>query len=229
MYWDNVNKMIEECESWLDYTEYPPNSNNTIFGDWYGMNYEAWCDMFISYCGYMAGLESIIGHFCSCPKHMNWFIDRGQFINSEEIPQQGDIVFFSRTRYGVAAHVGIVTGYDDVEKSIHTIEGNTSLSSNDNGGAVMRRVRPIEGLEGLYIAGYGRPDYGRVDEMTDEDLERIIDEIPKYVWGYESRTGSSAINELANIKLRADANGAKLAELENRLASLERRIRDADI
>ena len=55
-------------------------------------------------------------------------------------PQPGDLVLFDfKGTHKWRDHVGIViSASGDV---IYTVEGNTSVTSNDNGGAVMRRTR----------------------------------------------------------------------------------------
>jgi len=53
---------------------------------------------------------------------------------------QGDIVFFDWNGDGRFDHTGIFV--KDIDgKSFETIEGNTSLTNQSNGGQVMRRKR----------------------------------------------------------------------------------------
>ena len=58
-------------------------------------------------------------------------------------PQPGDIVLYDWQRDGVADHVGLferwIAGGEGIEFT--AVEGNTSVSSDSNGGAVMRRTR----------------------------------------------------------------------------------------
>jgi hypothetical protein len=61
------------------------------------------------------------------------------------------------------AHIGMCTGINP-DKTLATIEGNTSLTSNDNGGAVMRRTRYKS-----QIVGACRPPYPSTAVM-----ERVI-------------------------------------------------------
>ena len=144
-----AQEIINIAASQIGYTEYPPNSNNTKYGEWYGMNYEPWCDMFVSWVFAQADASSIIGgKFAYCPYHEQWFRDNGLWVDSGAQP--GDVVFFG---HPIASHIGIVK--EPFEGGAITIEGNTSLSSDDNGGAVMERTR----FEGDYIRGYGRPQY----------------------------------------------------------------------
>lgn len=158
-----AKQLIGVAASQLGYKETPSGSNLTKYGKWYGMDGEPWCDMFVSWVANEVGMLDDIGKFAYCPYHVDYFKKRGRWVKPGGA-KPGDICFF--TGGGVASHVGIVEWVDgDV---IHTIEGNTSVTSNDNGGAVMRRERMETG--GFRIMGYGRPDYA--DEMED-DLIRI--------------------------------------------------------
>ena len=144
-----ANDVLNVARSQLGYVESPPRSNRTKYGQWYGMDGNPWCDMFVSWVAAHAGAGDIIGKFAYTPSHANWFKQRGQWHSS---PQVGDIVFFDFPG-GMSRieHVGIVeevgSGY------ILAIEGNTSLGDDRNGGCVMRRKRSGG------IKGYGRPAY----------------------------------------------------------------------
>lgn len=148
---------IKVARAQVGYKESPPNSNKTKFGAWYGLDGQPWCDMFVSWCADQCGALGVVGKFAYTPAHANFFKTRGQWLDREEKPQPGDIVFFSnKTRI---CHVGIVTARNGTV-SVDTIEGNTSVTSNDNGGAVMARTRTY-GAKGSnwYIAGFGRPQW----------------------------------------------------------------------
>lgn len=51
----------------------------------------------------------------------------------------------------ITQHVGIIQSVDPVARTVTTIEGNTS---QDNGGAVMRRVRSVKLITGACRPGY---------------------------------------------------------------------------
>lgn len=162
-----AKQLIDVAASQLGYKETPSGSNLTKYGKWYGMDGEPWCDMFVSWVANEVGMLDDIGKFAYCPYHVDYFKKRGRWVKPGGA-KPGDICFF--TGGGVASHVGIVEWVDgDV---IHTIEGNTSVTSNDNGGAVMRRERRETG--GFRIMGYGRPDYAdeREDELIRVDIPR---------------------------------------------------------
>ena len=46
-----ASKVLEIAAGEIGYKESPANSNNNKYGVWYGMNYEPWCDIFVSWVG----------------------------------------------------------------------------------------------------------------------------------------------------------------------------------
>ena len=153
----SAKELLAKAVSQIGYKESPSGSNNTKYGKWYGLNYNPWCDMFVSWCADQIGAGNIIGKYAYCPSHVNYFKKKGWWLDREEKPQPGDIIFFSNGSR--ACHVGIVEKRNGT-KSVTTIEGNTSVTSNDNGGAVMRRTRTYGAVgSSWYIMGFARPNY----------------------------------------------------------------------
>ena len=150
-----ANDFVAVAASQIGVKENPAGSNHVKYGEWYGLDYNPWCDMFVSWCADQVGALGIVGKFAYCPSHVNYAKKLGRWLDREEKPQKGDIVFFSNGSR--ACHVGIVESRNG-SASVTTIEGNTSVSSNDNGGAVMRRTRSY-GVKGSkwFIMGFFRP------------------------------------------------------------------------
>lgn len=146
---------VRVAASQIGTKESPANSNHTKYGEWYGLDYNPWCDMFVSWCADQIGASDIVGKFAYCPSHVNFAKKLGRWLDREEKPQPGDVIFFSNGSR--ACHVGIVERRNGTS-SVTTIEGNTSTSSNDNGGAVMRRTRSYGSVgSSWYIMGFFRP------------------------------------------------------------------------
>lgn len=146
---------VRVAASQIGTKESPANSNHTKYGEWYGLDYNPWCDMFVSWCADQIGASGIVGKFAYCPSHVNFAKQQGRWLDREEKPQPGDVIFFSNGSR--ACHVGIVERRNGTS-SVTTIEGNTSVSSNDNGGAVMRRTRSYGSVgSSWYIMGFFRP------------------------------------------------------------------------
>ena len=182
-----ANQILDLARSQIGVKESPANSNNTKYGQWYGMNYEPWCDMFISWLAAQVG-QTDIGKYAFCPYHVNHFKNKGLWLGRITDPKPGDIVFFANQ--GTACHVGIVESRNSISQ-ITTIEGNTSVSSNDNGGAVMRRTRTYGTVGSTwYILGFARPKY----EVS--NMGWIKDEKG---WWYKYHDGSYPTNTWRDI------------------------------
>lgn len=150
--------ILSVAQSQIGVKESPANSNRVKYSIWYGL-IGPWCDIFVSWCANQAGVANVIGKYAYCPYHVSYFKKKGWWHGPEYKPQPGDIIFFASR--GVACHVGIVEKRNG-SQSVTTIEGNTSTSSNDNGGAVMRRVRTYGNPYGSWgILGFAHPPYGK--------------------------------------------------------------------
>lgn len=130
----------------IGYKESPPNTNKTKYGEWFGLNGTPWCAIFVSYCYAKAGypLESIgfTKGFAGCQTAVAHYVKTDQAVSD---PQLGDIVFFDWNSDGRYDHVGIFVRRVDKDH-FETIEGNTSITNQSNGGEVMRRRRPYKGV-----------------------------------------------------------------------------------
>ena len=154
-----ANDAIKIAVNEVGTTEYPPNSNNVKYNtEFYGRPVSGsaypWCCSFVWWV--FRGFKNF-PKTASCVTLANYFKKEGRFFTSN--PISGDIVFFKfGSARGWTNHVGIVV--ESKGSTITTVEGNTSLTSNDNGGAVMRRTRKSN------IVGYGRPAYDNVNIPT---------------------------------------------------------------
>lgn len=150
-----VNDILKIAKAEIGVKESPANSNNVKYNTWYygksvqGTAYP-WCAAFISWVFSQVD-SSLIKKSASCMEIGNWFKSNNQWKTNN--PQPGDVVFFKfNTNSRWANHIGLVE-FVNADGSINTIEGNTSISSDDNGGSVMRRTRKNN------IVGYGVPKY----------------------------------------------------------------------
>ena len=173
-----TTKIIEIAANEIGVCENPPNNNNVKYNTWYygkevsGAGYP-WCAVFISWC--FRTEQALCKKTASCVDMLDWFEKRGQIVKT---PMPGDIVFFKySTNNRRTNHVGLVIGVDG--KIITTIEGNTSTTSQDNGGKVMRRNRYSN------IVAYARPKYS--DNTTVNAEKKTVEEVAKEVidgkWG----------------------------------------------
>ena len=146
-----AQKVIDEARRIVksEYKEGP--NNDTIFGKWFGLNYNPWCAMFVSWCFKEAGASHLIAAqsskgFASCTYGMKYFANKGQLVPIAQA-QPGDIVFFNFDNdTSDAEHVGIVLGNDKKKKVLYTAEGNTvdpkKKGNQANGDGAYFKSRP---------------------------------------------------------------------------------------
>lgn len=132
--------IVEIARKEIGYAE-EGNSNKTKYGKWFGFDGVAWCGMFVSWVYYMAGKPlGKIGFtkgFAGCQTAVSYFKKEGKITKT---PVEGDIVFFDWNSDGRYDHTGLFVKWID-ENTFESIEGNTSLTNQSNGGQVMLRVR----------------------------------------------------------------------------------------
>ena len=137
----NRINIVQTAIGELGYSENPPNSNNQKYGEWYGMKSVAWCAIFVSWCFDQAGVP--LGHIDSdkgmhyTPSALAHFKASGELTAK---PVKGDLVFFDWQLDGKVDHVGIFL-QDNDKMTFMSIEGNTAIGNDSNGGAVMIRQR----------------------------------------------------------------------------------------
>lgn len=141
-------------------------NNDSIFGKWYGMNYQPWCAMFVSYCFNKAGAGALVAAttpkgFASCTAAVKWFTAKKRVIPVAKA-NPGDIVFMNFHGGKTPDHVGIVMSVDRKSKVLHCVEGNTvnpdGTGDQANGDGVYFKTRPYR-----YIVATVRPNWAALD------------------------------------------------------------------
>lgn len=136
-----MNEIIRIAETQIGEREKPLNSNKTKYGKWFGFDGVAWCGMFVSWCYAQAGFPlpkiGFTKGYAGCQTAVAYFKKNNQITKS---PVEGDIVFFDWNADGRYDHTGIFVKWIN-DKEFHTIEGNTAVGNDSNGGTVMKRVR----------------------------------------------------------------------------------------
>ena len=136
-----MSKIVEIATKEIGVVESPKNSNKTKYGKWFGFDGVAWCGMFVSWCYAQAGTPlpniGFLKGFAGCQTAVAYF-KKNNKITKE--PKAGDIVFFDWNNDGRFDHTGIFVKWID-KNTFESIEGNTSLTNQSNGGQVMLRKR----------------------------------------------------------------------------------------
>lgn len=103
------------------------NVGGEPYWSWYGFtNHVEWCACFVSWCADQCGyLDSgTYPKFSGCIFGMQWFQQRGLWLDGSTEPVPGMLIFFDwATQDGVPDHVGIVEKVDN--GMVYTVEGNS--------------------------------------------------------------------------------------------------------
>lgn len=125
--------------------ESPPGSNNSFFGKWYGLNYNPWCAMFVTYRLVMVGFTgakrgsfaSYVGAWVDAARHAQ------RHLALTTNPEPGDLV-----AYNGDEHIAFFVKWINREKGVfQDVGGNTSAhdGSPSNGGECAVNTRSTTG------------------------------------------------------------------------------------
>jgi hypothetical protein len=137
----------------LGVKESPPNSNNTPYNDWYGMD-GPWCAMFVSWCYEHAGPSFSFAKgqsYAYVPYIVSDARAKRNGLSLTSSPVAGDVVCFDWEGDGVHDHTGLFSRWTG-GGSFECIEGNTAVDNNSDGGEVMRRSRSQSGVLFVRVA-----------------------------------------------------------------------------
>lgn len=185
--------VIDAARADLSYTENPPGSNMTKYGEAYGMNGEPWCVEALWYWFNAAGERMAFfggGKTASCRTLLRWYREQGLTADKQAI-LVGDILiqnFSGKKRDGEldTEHCGLVVEKGPLAGTWYCVEGNTSPGeegSQDNGGCVALKLRSVKNVVGVCRPQYKPeepkpvvPDYkGRwSEEYWEEGIRRGI-------------------------------------------------------
>lgn len=175
----SLSKVIELARADLGYTESPPGSNRTKYGEAYGMNGVPWCVEALWFWFNEAGERMAFfggGKTASCSMLLRWYKEQGLTVPVSEV-QAGDIVLLNFNGKGTPDHCGLVEfvlpgGW---AVGIRTIEGNTSPSdgSQSNGGMVCEKTRYPAQIVAVCRPQY-QPEPEVVDDITGHWAEKAI-------------------------------------------------------
>lgn len=144
--------IIKIARAELGVKENPSGSNKVKYTTNYGV-ITAWCVIFLWWCFKQANASDKFydGKKCmSCSMLRNWAKPKGQWVTKDYKP--GDLIMFNFSGGTAPKHIGICV--KNTGSRITTIDGNTGIGNEANGGMVMERTRNIK-----YVVGAFRPKY----------------------------------------------------------------------
>lgn len=184
-----VEDVIATARKELGVKESPPNSNNVKYNTWYygrsvsGTQY-AWCMVFCQWV-YKGCNISLPSGTASCTAMMEAAKKACCFVTSNY--KQGDLLLFDfKGSRNSPQHCGIL---DKISGSVYcSIEGNTGVGNDADGGMVMIRERKLS-----QIVGAVRPKFQNgseeltmtidefIDKLTPQQASKIIDKARSYL------------------------------------------------
>ena len=162
----SVEAIIEVAKKEIGTIE-GPKDNETKYGAWMKVNFQPWCQSFVSWCAFTAGVAKF-PKSASTVAASDQFKKEGRWSDARnDDPMPGDWIFFDFPEDGVnrISHVGLCIK-NNGDGTIQVIEGNTSGTAKGdqrNGGMCVEKTRGYvkNNKKKLInaVVGWGRPVY----------------------------------------------------------------------
>ena len=175
-----AKQIIDKAESFIGTKESPAYSNNVIFNtDYYGHPVNGsdypWCCTFVWDIFRMCDASELFydgRKTAYCPAVLSWGRENGLIVTDG---REGDLILFDwdNTNPNDADHIGFIKA-KSADGYYITIEGNTAIGNDSNGGEVMERRRSS------CIRAIIRPKY---DEEPNKPIEEVAREVIAGKWG----------------------------------------------
>lgn len=167
-----AKKVVDTAKNFLGTMEKPAGSNNVIFNThFYGRevkdgspsakNKYPWCCTFVWDVFRLSGASDLFydGKKTDYVPTVEDWGKKNKLTIAKTLGEAGDLITFDWNHNNIGDHIGIIIARNS-DGTYQTIEGNTSITSNDNGGKVMERKRYLSDIN-LII----RPKY--VKDLAD--------------------------------------------------------------
>ena len=168
----SVEAIIEVAKKEIGTIE-GPKDNETKYGKWSGVNFQPWCQSFVSWCAFTSGLDAKkYPKTASTVAAADFFKKNNRWADARnDDPTPGDWIYFDFPDDGVnrISHVGICVK-NNGDGTIQVIEGNTSGTSKGdqrNGGMCVEKTRAYVKHKTLMnaVVGWGRPVYAGEENL----------------------------------------------------------------
>lgn len=204
-----AKKLINKAISQIGVKESPANSNNVKYNTaYYGREVKGsaypWCCAFIWWLFQKCDASKL---FCNgqkialCQSVKN--IMKSQIVKN---PKPGDLVLFQFDSDASADHIGILEKVNS-DGTYTTIEGNTAVGNDANGGCVMRRTRKKS-----QIMCFIRPDYDDAKEKKTEKTTSKKPTIKRGSKGADVETWQKFLKKEGYLKSKVDGDFGKDTE-----------------
>jgi hypothetical protein len=162
-----TSQVLAVARAQIGYREH--GDNLTKYGEWYGSNGVAWCNIFVCWVFAHGGAPHGIPRDAYTPATANWYKARRRWSTRPRVGAQGYV-------YGVDAgriHHTFLVEAVHLDGTITTVEGNTNNTGSARGIGVFRlrrRAHRSPGRSG--VIGYGYPLFPAVAAAAPARLRR---------------------------------------------------------
>lgn len=188
----------------LGVTESPKGSNEVKYNKDYGGGPKAWCCVFLWWLFRQAGAEELFyggWKTAYCPTLLAYYKKQDRLVQGA--PEPGDIVFFDFNGNGQPDHVGLCESWDG--ERITSIDGNTGQGNEANGGAVLRRTRPMS-----QVCAVARPAYqSRVTACPNEEEQAWFDTLMNHWLARRAEALASPWSRMAEARAAGITDGTR--------------------
>jgi hypothetical protein len=162
-----------------------PKDNETKYGAWMKVNFQPWCQSFVSWCAHTAGVAKF-PKSASTVAAADEFKKQGRWADARnDDPTPGDWIYFDFPDDGVnrISHVGLCIK-NNGDGTIQVIEGNTSGTAKGdqrNGGMCVEKTRAyVKNKKGILnaVVGWGRPVYAGEENAPLLSKAGVVTEAP---------------------------------------------------
>ena len=136
---DQRKDIIGVALTQLGYQEAGKN-NDTKYGTWYGLPYNPWCAMFVTWCARQADIPTDVLKRSAKADPRSGYFGIKTFYSNQKTPSPGDLFFTTGN-----THVGLV--YYVEGDYFYTIEGNSNANHSTEGYCVISNKRKLSGFK----------------------------------------------------------------------------------
>ena len=208
----SVEAIIEVAKKEIGTIE-GPKDNETKYGAWIKVNFQPWCQSFVSWCAFTAGVSKF-PKSASTVAASDQFKKEGRWSDARnDDPTAGDWIFFDFPEDGVnrISHVGLCVK-NNGDGTIQVIEGNTSGTAKGdqrNGGMCVEKTRAYvkDNKKKLFnaVVGWGRPVY------TGEENVPLLNKLTEKPTPVKATSADAAKKSTKPVTKKSSGGGKKLS------------------
>jgi hypothetical protein len=197
-----------------------PKDNETKYGAWMKVNFQPWCQSFVSWCAFTAGVAKF-PKSASTVAASDEFKKQGRWADARnDDPTPGDWIYFDFPEDGVnrISHVGLCIK-NNGDGTIQVIEGNTSGTAKGdqrNGGMCVEKTRGYvkNNKKKLVnaVVGWGRPVYAGEENLPLLSKVGSSDAPVKATTPTEKPAAPAAKKEFKPFKIGAKGSSVKVIQ-----------------